>query len=80
MTSSLSLRILTSLLVAGSACAAPAATVVYPTGSYPLDVQNVQAALDGGGTVLLKATDAGGAPTRSISARPLSLAAGWSST
>ena len=66
MTSSLSLRILMSLLVAGFACAGfpcAAATVVYPTGSYPLDVQNVQAALDGGGTVLLKATNAAGVPT-----------------
>lgn len=42
---------------------AAAATVVYPTGQYPADVQSVQAALDGGGTVLLKATNAAGAPT-----------------
>ena len=40
-----------------------ATTVVYPTGQYPADVQNVQAAVDGGGTVLLKATNASGAPT-----------------
>jgi sorbitol-specific phosphotransferase system component IIA len=39
-------------------------TVVHPTGVYPQDVQNVQAALDGGGTVLLKATSGSGAPTR----------------
>jgi hypothetical protein len=39
------------------------ATVVYPTGSFPLDVQNVQAAIDGGGTVILKATNATGQPT-----------------
>ena len=67
MTSSLSLRNLMSLFVAGCACAGSAicaaATVVYPTGSYPLDVQNVQAALDGGGTVLLRATNAAGVPT-----------------
>ena len=39
------------------------ATVVYPTGSFPLDVQNVQAAIDGGGTVILKATNSAGQPT-----------------
>jgi len=32
-----------------------ATTVVYPTGVYPTDVQNVQVAVDLGGTVLLKA-------------------------
>lgn len=45
-----------------SVAAAPPRTVVYPTGSFPLDVHNVQAAIDGGGTVLLKATDADGNP------------------
>jgi hypothetical protein len=40
-----------------------ATTIVHPTGTYPLDVQNVQAALDGGGTVLLKATSPAGVPT-----------------
>src|SRR5262245_46007156 len=45
------------------ASAAPANTTVYPTGSFPLDVQNVQAAIDGGGTVVLKATNAAGQPT-----------------
>ncbi len=39
-----------------------AATVVYPTGSFPLDVQNVQAAIDGGGTIILKATNSTGRP------------------
>jgi hypothetical protein len=43
--------------------AAPATTAVYPTGSFPLDVQNVQAAVDRGGTVVLKATNAAGQPT-----------------
>ncbi len=38
-------------------------TVVYPTGQFPTDVQSVQAALDQGGTVLLKATNASGEPT-----------------
>jgi len=37
-------------------------TVVYPTGLFPGDVQNVQAAIDQGGTVLLKATDSVGHP------------------
>jgi hypothetical protein len=40
--------------------APPGTTTVYPTGSFPLDVHNVQAALDRGGTVLLKATNAAG--------------------
>lgn len=37
--------------------------VVYPTGQFPLDVDNVQAAVDLGGTVLLKATNLSGQPT-----------------
>lgn len=41
---------------------ARATTVVYPTGIFPTDVQNVQAAIDQGGTVLLKATDTFGHP------------------
>ena len=43
--------------------ASAATTIVYPTGQYPTDVQSVQAALDQGGTILLKATNASGAPT-----------------
>ena len=43
--------------------AMPATTTVYPTGSFPLDMQNVQAAIDRGGTVILKATNAAGQPT-----------------
>src|SRR5438067_3709878 len=39
-----------------------AITVVYPTGIFPADVQNVQAAINQGGTVLLKATDSVGHP------------------
>ncbi len=38
-------------------------TTVYPTGSFPLDMYSVQAAIDLGGTVLLKATNAVGQPT-----------------
>jgi hypothetical protein len=37
--------------------------IVYPTGAFPTDVKNVQVALAAGGTILLKATDAGGVPT-----------------
>ena len=44
-------------------CQRRAPTVVLPTGGYPADVNNVQGALDAGGTVLLKATNASGAPT-----------------
>jgi hypothetical protein len=36
---------------------------VYPTGQFPLDVTNVQAAADRGGTVVLKATNRAGEPT-----------------
>jgi hypothetical protein len=38
-------------------------TVVHPTGSYPADVQAVQAAVDAGGTVWLKALNKAGKPT-----------------
>lgn len=41
---------------------ANATTTVYPTGTHPTDVQNVQAAIDAGGSVLLKATDSAGSP------------------
>ena len=36
---------------------------VYPTGQFPLDVTNLQAAADRGGTVVLKATNRAGQPT-----------------
>ena len=60
-------QLLWILLVLGLNCgwtyaAQPATTTVYPTGSFPLDVQNVQAAIDLGGTVFLKATSAVGQP------------------
>jgi hypothetical protein len=48
-----------------SALAEPRAnefTIVHPTGNFPTDVENVQAAADAGGTVVLKATDPLGAP------------------
>ena len=38
-------------------------TVVYPTGNYPADVQNIQAAVDLGGTVLLKMQNTAGVAT-----------------
>lgn len=50
-------------LSATHAVAAPAVTTVYPTGIFPLDVQNVQAAIDRGGAVLLKAANEAGQPT-----------------
>ena len=37
--------------------------VVFPTGEVSTDVQNVQAALDAGGTIRLKATNVSGMPT-----------------
>jgi hypothetical protein len=57
-----------ALIVAGCMCAAaqaaaPVTTTVYPTGTFPLDMQNVQAAIDRGGTVILKATNIAGEPT-----------------
>jgi hypothetical protein len=53
-----------ALCLAGPSQAASATAVpdrvVFPTGEWPADVENVQAALDQGGTVLLKAADASG--------------------
>lgn len=46
-----------------SAAAASDAQIVRPTGMFPTDVENVQAAVDRGGLVLLKARDAAGVPT-----------------
>src|SRR5262249_12282311 len=45
-------------LVMSSAALAGQTVAVYPTGLFPDDVYNVQAALDDGGSVLLKAGDA----------------------
>lgn len=47
----------------GLANAAPRPTIVYPTGTFPLDANNVQAAVNGGGTVLLKARNIAGKST-----------------
>ena len=41
----------------------PRVVEVYPTGQWPRDVQNVQAAVDAGGTVRLKAVNFARAPT-----------------
>ncbi len=43
--------------------AVPVISIVYPTGAFPGDVQRVQAAVNLGGTVVLKATNAAGVPT-----------------
>ena len=48
-------------LIASNIYAKPP-VVVYPTGVFPTDVQNVQAAINHGGTVLLKATNSVGHP------------------
>lgn len=58
-----SLSVLLLAFLTSATAVAQATTVVYPTGNYPADVQNVQAALDEGGTVLLKATSASGDTT-----------------
>jgi hypothetical protein len=55
--------LLCSLWCASSFANASKATVVYPTGVFPTDGINVQAAADKGGTVLLKATNRQGKPT-----------------
>jgi len=51
------------LATTSAPAALPVVTTVYPTGTFPLDAQNVQAAIDEGGTVVLKATGASGHPT-----------------
>ncbi len=49
--------------VGPSAGVSATTTTVYPTNTFPLDVENVQAAINRGGTVLLKATNEAGQPT-----------------
>lgn len=44
------------------AAKSPPDHVVYPTGQFSADVEQAQAAVDQGGTVLLKATDVDGRP------------------
>jgi hypothetical protein len=50
-------------MCSGLANAAQTPLIVYPTGTFPLDGKNVQAAVNSGGTVLLKATNVAGKPT-----------------
>lgn len=52
-----------TLLMTAAQAAPPVVTTVYPTGSFPLDAQNVQTAIDSGGTVVLKSTNSSGQPT-----------------
>jgi hypothetical protein len=64
-----SLRLVVAGVLFSLSCAASFAagttkpTIVYPTGVFPTDGINVQAAVDEGGTVLLKATNRQGKPT-----------------
>ena len=58
----LGIFVFTTLIPAMETRAAVDSTV-YPTGVWPDDVHNVQAAIDQGGNVLLKATNAAGQPT-----------------
>jgi hypothetical protein len=46
-----------------AAAVASPAQIVYPTGDPSIDIANVQAAIDEGGTVLLKSTNQVGVPT-----------------
>lgn len=50
-------------VVLWSAAPSLAETIVFPTGSHPADQQAVQEAVNGGGTVLLKAVSEAGVPT-----------------
>src|SRR6185295_13532586 len=70
------MRSLFGLLLLLPGVVSAADTVVYPTGEYPGDVQAVQAAVDGGGRVLLKATCAAGQPT-AFAFGPPEVDSGW---
>ena len=52
-----------ALLVWSPGVLAAGPTVVYPTGQWPADVDDVQAAANAGGRILLKAVNASGVPT-----------------
>jgi hypothetical protein len=58
----LALSAIVAMAITVASATAKQPTIVYPTGIFPTDVQNVQAAIDQGGTVLLKATDSVGHP------------------
>lgn len=57
------IAVLLAITAGSSIFGAANETVVYPTGSFPQDVQNVQAAVNAGGRVRLKAVDVNGHPT-----------------
>ena len=57
------IAVLLAITAGSSVFGAANETVVYPTGSFPQDVQNVQAAVNAGGRVRLKAVDINGQPT-----------------
>jgi hypothetical protein len=59
----IALATLASFLAAAGGAQETYDRVVHPTGNFPEDVQNVQAAVDLGGTVLLKARNTAGEPT-----------------
>lgn len=63
VTYSLAVCIVASWTTGASAVVAGSTLVVFPTGDPDLDVAAVQTAVDAGGDVLLKATNAAGAPT-----------------
>jgi hypothetical protein len=62
-TRALSALVLVGCLSVSAGARGEETLVVVPTGQFPADVQNVQAALDAGGEVLLRAADAAGVPT-----------------
>ena len=57
-----SLLFIASIFLVSATDARAADQVIYPTGAFPQDLENVQAAVNVGGRVLLKATDVNGAP------------------
>ena len=65
---------LLSIASASSVFGTASEIVVYPTGNFPQDVQNVQAAVNVGGRVRLKAVDINGQPTAFNFGTPQNLA------
>jgi hypothetical protein len=64
VTSYLRCGLISATLLAGAASVgARDASTIYPTGHFPLDAQNIQAAVDQGGKVILKAVNLSGKPT-----------------
>ncbi len=58
----ISVSCLTAVPVGAAPPTATGVVVVHPTGTYPDDVEAVQAAVDGGGTVVLESVDLAGNP------------------